>query len=232
MIDKVTPAGISRLDNQTKTTQVTEAETVKDSSASETKTKTSSSGLLSSKYSKAYLQARDVQANMGYMQARTEALQVVSNKLQQLKNAAVQYQAAKDGTLAEQDIIVGDAEQTLYAIDKLAGSAQFLGTSVISDADTGNLGLEVVNFESGNAMAQIESAIKKVSAKIAGNNSSTVTADVRLDNIKKFSGTQSLDEYQAEQAAESIINALSGISADDIISSSLNAEKVSGLIGL
>lgn len=230
MIEKITPAGISRLENQTKSTQVAESSSVRESSASVSQN-TSSLSSTRTKYSTAYLQARDVQANISYMQARSEALQAVSSKLQQLKNDALQYQAAKDGTLAEQDIIVGNAEQALFSIDKLASSSQFLGTQIISDADTSSLGLEVINFESGNAMAQISSALKQVSAKIAGNNSSNITADVRLQNIKKFSGTESLEEYQAEKVAESVARALSIGSADEI-HTSLDSEKVSGLIGL
>lgn len=233
MIDKITPANISKIDNRTKSGGIADSAGVKEASTEEisSQPQKTTSKKFGSTYGTAYLQARDTQANISYMQARNDALQNISGKLQQLKSAAIRYESAKDASLAEQDVIVGDAEQALYSIDKLAGSAKFLGTPVIGDADSTSLGLEVVNFESGGAMVQIDAAIKKVAAMIAGNNTSNVQADVRIDNLRKLSGTQIADEYIALKAAESFANATETVSAEQIYSA-LNGDKVSELLGI
>jgi hypothetical protein len=153
----------------------------------------------------------------------------VSSKLQDLRNLAMQYKAG-DLSIEEQDTIVAKAEQTLYAIDQTAATSQFLGNQVISDADSRELGLEVINLESGDPVGQINSALKKIAAKLAMNGAQNATADVRMDNIKK-SAADIISEFQAEQTARSVMNAIRTTSADEL-HKDLDPAKVAELLGI
>ena len=231
MIEKITPTGVNSIENSIsgkKSVKVaSEGEQVSDDSSS-----LSSVTLSAKKYGSIYLKARDTQSNISYMQDRAEALKTVSAKLSQLKNLSYQYDTVKDGTLAEQDKIVASAEQTLYSIDKFAESKKFMGNSVVSDADSKELGLGVINFESDNAQAQIDAAIRKVTAKLAANNGFNAAAEVRLENLQSYSkiSNGSINDFQAEEIADSLVNAMDGVSSDDLYSK-LDTSNVSELIG-
>ncbi|MGE4319257.1 MAG: hypothetical protein AB7E96_10205 [Deferribacterales bacterium] len=230
MIEKITPAGITKIDNQirnrTETTAVSSSET-------ETASESSSSQKVSTakKYNSIYLKARDSQSNLSYVQSRADALKAVSVKLQQLKKMAVEYDSAKDRSLAEQDTIVANAEQVLTSIDTMASKEQFLGSKVIGDADSKELGLDVINLESGGAQAQLDRAIRQVSAKLASNSALNAETEIRLENLEKTSKLKNgyLTEFQASEIVDSLVNAMGETDPEDLYKK-LDAGKTSGLI--
>ncbi|MGE4265902.1 MAG: hypothetical protein AB7F25_00570 [Deferribacterales bacterium] len=231
MIEKIAPSNVTSISSGKK--QSIQNTTAPDLHAEETETTASDSAQPSAqirnRMDSAYLQARDVQSNISFQQSRNSALMDVNSKLQDLRNLAMQYKN-NDLSLPEQDSIVAKAEQTLYSIDQTASSSQFLGTKVISDADSRELGLEVINLEAGDPVGQINSAIKKVAAKLAANSAQTDTSDVRLDNIKK-SAVDVISEFQAEQTAKSIMNAIQETSPD-VIYKNIDPSKTADLLGI
>ncbi|MCD8553041.1 hypothetical protein [Seleniivibrio sp.] len=231
MIEKITPSNVTSISTGKKQSiQNTSASDVRfDDTEATASDSAQSSTQVKNRINSAYLQARDVQSNISFQQSRNSALMDVSSKLQDLRNLAMQYKN-NDLSLPEQDAIVAKAEQALYSIDQKASSSQFLGTKVISDADSRELGLEVINLESGDPVGQINSAMKKVAAKLAANNAQTDTADVRLDNIKK-SATDAITEFQAEMTAKSIIKAIQDTSPD-VIYKDIDPSKTADLLGI
>lgn len=231
MIEKITPSNVTSISAGRKqniqNTAVSDVRTEDtETTASETQ---QTAAQLKNRLDSPYLQARDVQSNISFQQSRSYALMDVNSKLHDLRNLAMQY-TNNDLSLAEQDAIVAKAEQALYAIDQTAASSQFLGTKVISDADSRELGLEVINLEAGDPVGQINSAMKKVAAKLAMNSAQSDTSDVRLENIKK-SAADIISEFQAEQTAKSIMNAIQTASPDELYSG-LDSSKVSELLGI
>ncbi len=230
MIEKITPAGIAKIDNPVKgrtgTTAVSSSET-------ETASESSSSQKVSTakKYNSVYLKARDSQSNLSYVQSRAEALKAVSVKLQQLRKIADEYDSAKDRSLAEQDRIVSDAEQVLTSIDTMASKEQFLGSKVIGDADSKELGLDVINLESGGAQAQLDRAIREVAAKMASNSALNAETEIRLENLEKTSRIKNgyITEFQAVEIAGSLVSAMENTDPEDIYKK-LDAGKTTGLI--
>jgi len=233
MIEKITPTNVTSISSGKKqniqnaaASKVSHEET--EALSSQT-AQTSQATLSKGRQTSAYLQARDVQDSVSYQQTRQSALMDVNNMLKSLRSLAMQY-TTSDLSLAEQDAIVAQAEQTLYTIDKTANSSQFQGTPVISDADSRQLGLEVINLEAGDPVGLINSALNKVAAKLAMSGAQVETFDVRINNIKR-SAAEIMSEYQAEQAAQSIADALRSASPDDI-NKDLTPEKVLSLLGI
>lgn len=231
MIEKITPSNVTSISAGRK--QNIQNTAVSDVRTEETETSASeaqqTSAQLRNRLDSPYLQARDVQANISFQQSRNYALLDVNSKLHDLRSLALQY-TNNNLSLPEQDAIVAKAEQALYAIDQTAASSQFLGTKVISDADSRELGLEVINLETGDPVGQINSAMKKVAAKLAMNSAQSDTADIRLENIKK-SAADIISEFQAEQTARSIMNAIQNASPDDMYSG-LESSKTAELLGI
>lgn len=236
MIDKISPTTVTGIDTTVKSEKTAETNET-DSTAtvqSQALAQALVSGKLSSEYSGNYLKARDFQSNISFSQQRISALKTVNSYLEQLKGLAIQYVSSKkDLSLSQQDSIVAQAETALYSIDQTAASAQFMGSKVISDASSQDLGLTVINLEAGDPVAQISSAMSAVGAKMSVTAGQIHMSDNRLAYMQTANETSNgkMSEFEAMQLAKSLFIADDIQQTDVLYSNKLNTDKVNGLLG-
>lgn len=236
MIDRINPASIAGVDTskkseRTSTSAVSESESVANTITPSEIIRTNQ---ITGQYSSSYLKARDTQDNISYSQSRNSALANILASLNQLKTSALQYESVKkSASLESLDSIVAQAQQALNSIDVAASSSQFQGAQTAGDVNSSDLGLDVVNLESGSPLAQINKAISTVSAKMAYTDGKATVAEARLNNIKNYSTSvnSTLTEYEAKQIAEQIAKSMGLTSSEDLYAEYLTPDKVSRLIG-
>jgi len=136
---------------------------------------------LSSQYSSNYLNARNAQDNISYMQTRDGALGSVTGQLQRLRDLAVQM---GNPILNESDkgLIRQQADMIMQDIESTAKSSEFNTQKILGDVSLDSLGLNGLNFGSDGTISAIDNAIQTISTKRVETGATITTLEARIDN--------------------------------------------------
>jgi len=137
---------------------------------------------LSSKYNENYLNARNAQDNISYLQTRDGALGSVTSRLQHLRDLAVRMGSP---ILNESDkgLIRQEAEMIMKDIDSAAKDTEFNSHKIIEDAGLSSLGLSGLNFGEEGTISAIDSALSRVSSKRVETGASINMLEARIENL-------------------------------------------------
>jgi flagellin len=137
---------------------------------------------LNSAYSENFLQARNEQDSISYLQTREGALGQLGSSLQELRDIAVGMgnpilnESDKELLASQANAIVGD-------ISSLTSNSKFNDHSVIGDAGPDALGLSGFDITSSDAISKIDGALSVVNSKRAETGAGISTMEARIDNL-------------------------------------------------
>lgn len=193
---------------------------------------------LSTQYNENYIQARNAQDSISYLQTRDGALGSVTDSLQQLRDLAVRM---GDPILNASDkgIIMQQANSIMQSIDQTAGSSEFNTHKVIGDISLSSLGLSGLNFGARGTIDTIDKALSYVGTKRAETGANITALAARIDNLANSSINlaRAIDSNSGSligdivNLSQSVNHALITYKAADVVLD-LDREKVKGLLDM
>lgn len=137
---------------------------------------------LNSAYNENYLNARNAQDAMSYMQTREGALHSVTGMLQQLRGMAVGLgnPALND---SDRNLLTSQANALMEDIDSMAKISNFNSHSLIADTGLESLGLDGLEFGSDMTITAIDNALSVVNRKSVETGGAMSTLEARIDNL-------------------------------------------------
>lgn len=193
---------------------------------------------LNSAYAENYLQARNAQDSISYMQTRESSLGQLGSTLQDLRDVAMKM---GNPVLNESDkeILSSEANGLLDEINGLASESKFNDHSLLADAGLDALGLSEFDIAAPDALTKIDYAVSKVTTKRAETGASIATLEARIDNLtnrnislaeasENYSGSLIEDITEMNLAVTHMMTATKAL--DAVLD--LNKEKVMSLVEL
>jgi len=137
---------------------------------------------LNSAYSENYLQARNAQDSISYLQTRDGAFGQLGSSLQELRDLAV---GMGNPALNESDkeLLTSQANTIIGDIGSIASNSKFNAHSVIGDAELDALGLSDFDVTATDALSKIDGALSFVNRKRAETGAAISTTEARIDNL-------------------------------------------------
>jgi flagellin len=161
---------------------------------------------LSAQYRENYLNARNAQDAISYMQTRDGYLSGIGDSLHRLRDLAVSLGNPILNS-SDKKIIMDEANMIMKDIDSTASSAEFNGHKLVQDAGLGTLGLNGFNFGSEGSIDRIDGALNTLNSKRAETGAAVSTLEARIDNMRMTN----------ENLAEAYNNVVDSDPLEDII---------------
>jgi len=136
---------------------------------------------LNSAYAENYLQARNAQDSISYMQYRDATLGSVSDRLQDLRDLSLSMgnPALNDSDKA---LITQQANGILEDINSLSGT-EYNSHSIVGDVTLDSLGLSNLDFGSDGTISAVDNALSYVNTKRLETGGTISTLNARIDNL-------------------------------------------------
>jgi flagellin len=136
---------------------------------------------LNSQYSENYLNARNAQDGISYLQVRDGALDGVTDRLGRMRELAVQMgnPALNDG---DKDILRQEANMLMEDIEASSKQTNFNGHRVIEDMNLGELGLDGFDITTEGAIATLDGAIQHAATTRAETGAASHVLGARIEN--------------------------------------------------
>jgi len=192
---------------------------------------------LDAKYRENYLQARNVQDAMSYLQTRDGYLSSVGDSLHKLRDLQMSMGSP---ILNDQDkeLIMKEGQLYLDNINAISNSPEFNTHKVLDDISTSSLGIDGLVLGSKGALESIDSALSDLNSKRAENGASVSVLEARMDNImlnneniaKAYENVTDSDMIQdIIELKDSVNEAMITIKANDLVND-LKADSVLSLL--
>jgi len=134
------------------------------------------SSKLNTQYNDALIKAQTAQNEVSYLQSRDQALGLMTENVQKLRDLAVQHGSP---ILSDEDktLIRQEAGNVIADIDQIEKTAAFNGIKVVSGVTTAALGLDKMDLGSDLDITEVDNALFQL-------NSARIGVGVRLNAVK------------------------------------------------